>query len=132
MKVSLAVTVLFVLGTIVYAALAHGYSLLYREFIVFWDVAIAFIIYNGAQAELQSAFIKENVSDLKAENAITKNFVVLKGDAKIRDFYRTLMSNKNHIVLFKSGSEIRMLSNAALQACSRSRYPVGESPNSAA
>jgi Zn-dependent protease len=122
-KVSIAVTILFVIGTIVYAAVAQGYSFLYREFIIFWDVAIAFIIYNGAQAELQAAFIKENVSDLTAQDAMTKDFVVIDSSAKISDFYRTLLKNKNHIVLLKDGPNVKILSNAALQKLLKRQIP---------
>lgn len=122
-KVSVAVTVLFVLGTVMYAFLAKGYSTLYREFIVFWDVAIAFIIYNGSQAELQSALIKENISDLKAKDAITKNFVVLDEDAKASELYKTLLNKKNHIVLLRKGPEVRILSSTALQALLKKPAP---------
>lgn len=110
-----AVTVLFVAGTIVYAVFAHGYSTLYREFIIIWDVVIAFFIYNGAQAEMQNAFVKVGVADLKAKDAITKNYVVVKSDTNIEDLYKTIVKNQIHIVLFKKDGNVKILSNSALQ-----------------
>jgi len=114
-KSSNVVTVLFVAGTIVYAIFAHGYSTLYREFIVLWDVAIAFFIYSGAQAEMQNALVKEGVSDLKAKDAITKNYMVVSKDTKVRNLYKTIIKNKIHIILFRKDDQIKILSNSALQ-----------------
>lgn len=122
-KSSNVVTVLFVAGTIVYAIFAHGYSLLYREFIVLWDVAIAFFIYNGAQAEMQNAYVKQGVSDLKAKDAITKNYIVVSSDTKVSDLYKTVLKNKIHIILFKKDGQVKILSNAALQKLLRRPSP---------
>jgi CBS domain-containing protein len=107
--------VLFVVGTVVYALFAHGYSALYREFIVIWDVVIAFFIYSGAQAEMQNAFIRQGVADLKAKDAITKDFVVVKSDTNVADLYRTMVTKQIHIVLFKKSGAVKILSNSSLQ-----------------
>ena len=114
-KSSNVVTVLFVGGTIVFAVLAHGYSTLYREFIIVWDVAIAFFIYSGAKAEMQMAFVRTNISDLKAKDAITDNFIIIKTNTSVKNLYNILLENKTNIIIFKKGNEIRMLSNQSLQ-----------------
>jgi Zn-dependent protease len=109
------ITVLFVGGTIIFAVLAQGYTLTYREFIVVWDVAIAMFIYSGARYELQSAFIKENIKGMKVMDATTKNFIVVSGKSSISDLYNTILKNRTSIILFKSGTDVRLLSSAALQ-----------------
>ena len=114
-KSSNVVTVLFIGGTIVYAVLAKGYPLLYREFIVLWDAAIAFFIYSGAQAELQSAYIKHNISGLKAKDAMTGNYMIAKGTSTLTELYNTIRKGKTNIVLFVDGNSIKVLSNASLQ-----------------
>ena len=114
-KSSNLITVLFVAGTIAYAVLAHGYTILYREFIVIVDVMIALFIYSGARYELQSAFIKENITELKASNAMTKNYVVVSGDMDTEQLYSTMMKKRAGIVIFKRNGNIEMISNNSLQ-----------------
>lgn len=114
-RASNAITVLFVAGTIAYAFLAPGFSFAYREFIVLFDVVIAFIIYSGAQSEMQSAVIKENISSLHARDAATKNYTLVKSDMGVEELYRKLLKGSAHIVLFKMGGKVKMLSNALLQ-----------------
>jgi Zn-dependent protease len=113
-KSSNIVTVLFVAGTVVYAFFLHGYSTFYREFIILWDVAIAFIIYGGAQQELQNAFMKENIADLKVEDAMTDNYAVVKSTASPADLYQTIIKSKTNIILIKKDDEVHMLSNSSL------------------
>lgn len=119
------ITALFIAGTIVYAILIQGYSLLYREFIVVIDIAVAFFIYSGAQAELQSAFIRQNIADLKASDAMTNNFVLVNGDSDIKSLYRTLMSNKTHIAVFQKEGKVQVLSNYSLQKLLSKPVPNG-------
>ncbi len=114
-KSSNIVTVLFIAGTMAFALLAKGYSTIYREFIVVWDVAIAFFIYSGAQAEMQSAFIRKNIAGLKASDAATRNYTLIKGKSSIAMVYSTIVKNRAHIVLFRKGKGIGVLSNSSLQ-----------------
>lgn len=113
------VTVLFVIGTFIYAAVMPNYTLIYREFIVIVDLAVAFFIYGGAQAELQSAFVKEKISDLKAGDAISKNYILIKERASIDDIYKRVMAKKMHIVIFKNGEKFKVLSSSSIQRMSR-------------
>lgn len=123
-SVSNIVTVLFIIGTIIYAFLfAAGTSLIYKEFLIIFDIAIAFFIYSGAQAELQAAFLKENTIDLKAKDALTKNYVIVNPNISINELYKTLLKKKTHIVLFRKGETIQMLSSPSLQKL------VGKRPN---
>jgi Zn-dependent protease len=114
-KVSNIVTVLFVVGTIIYAALIPGYSIIDKEFIVLFDVMIAFFVYTGARAEMQSAIIKNNISDLKAKDAITKDYIMVKSSINVGQLYDILKKSKMHIVLFKDGKEIKIVSSELLQ-----------------
>ncbi|MDE1871618.1 MAG: site-2 protease family protein [Candidatus Micrarchaeota archaeon] len=122
-KSSNAVTIIFIMGTVAYAALAHGYSAVYREFIIVWDVAIAFFIYSGAQAEMQSALIKENIKGLRARDAATSNYLVVRGTLSMDKLYKKLMHSETHIVLFRKGSQVKILSSASLQKLLKSPKP---------
>lgn len=117
------VTVLFIIGTFIYAALLPN-SLFYKEFVVLIDVAIAFFIYSGAQVELQSAYIRENISDLKAVDAITKNYVLMNNKNSIRDLYKNIMDKQMHIVIFKNDDKFQILSNSSFQKLLRSRGKI--------
>jgi Zn-dependent protease len=114
-KVSNAVTVLFVIGTVMYALLVPGYSATYREFIVLFDVVIAFFIYGGAKSELRSALIKENISDLRVKDAITRGFIMLSEDTKIDELYGIFLKRKLHMAIFRKEGKVKMVSSAALQ-----------------
>ena len=114
-KLSNVVTVLFVIGTIIYVAVIPSYTFGYKEFLVFFDLIIAFFIYGGAQAELQSALIRENISDLRAIDAITRNYVIVKDTTRVSELYALLLKNKTNIVIFKKGPSIQMLSSSSLQ-----------------
>lgn len=109
------ITVLFVVGTIAYAAISPNFSFAYREFIVLFDVVIAFIIYSGARSELQTAIIKENIADLRARDAMTSNYTMLKSDMKIRELYKELLKSNARAVLFSKEGKVKMLSNVLLQ-----------------
>jgi Zn-dependent protease len=114
-KVSNIVTVLFVIGTIIYALLIPGYTTTYREFIILFDIVIAFFIYGGAKSELNSAFIKEAISDLKVKDAITKGFIMVKPDTRIDELYRLFIKTNMHTAVFKKDDKIKMVSSSALQ-----------------
>ncbi len=114
-KVSNAVTALFVIGTIAYALLAHGYSASYREFIVVFDVVIAFFIYGGAQAELQSALIKAGSDGLLAKDAMSGNFRILQKNVGIGELYRLLTAGGSPAILIKDGKNLKLLSHSSLK-----------------
>ncbi len=109
------VTVLFVCGTIIYAILVRGQSFLYREMVVVLDVAVAMFIYSGAKYELQSAFVKENTTGLRAIDAATKNYIIVSGKSDTRQLYRTILKNKASIVLLRKEGGVEVLSNSSLQ-----------------
>ena len=108
-KISNIFIVLFLVFTVVYAALANGYSFVYREFIVFFDIFIALYLYDGAKAELQSVYVKEYASKLKVEAAVSKNFVVVKPSTTPYDLYKTILKSKTHIVIVKDKNEIKVI-----------------------
>ena len=114
-KSSNAITALFIAGTVVYAIMVPGFTTAYRELIVLFDVIVAFFIYSGAQSELQSAFIKENISSLRVKDAISKNYVVLKAATRVSDLYDTLLRNRTHIVLFMKGGNVQIMSSSSLK-----------------
>lgn len=124
-KSSNLITVLFVIGTIAYAVLAHGYSATYREFIVLIDVVIALFIYSGAQAEMQSALLRENTMDLRVKDAITRNYFVVNEGTKVAELYKTILKKKTNIILFKKEGKVQIVSNVLLQKLLKNPTPDG-------
>ncbi|MGI0133927.1 MAG: site-2 protease family protein, partial [Candidatus Micrarchaeaceae archaeon] len=76
-NVSKVVTILFIIGTVIYVALIPG-TFVYKEFVVLFDIIIGMFIYGGAQSELRLAYVKTNITKLKARDAISRNFTVVK------------------------------------------------------
>ncbi|OJI07077.1 Zinc metalloprotease [Candidatus Micrarchaeum sp.] len=109
-NISNAIIVLFVIGTIAFVAVENGYSLLYKEFIVLWDVFIAVFLYGGAKAELQGAYVKEYTSGIKVSAAVSKNYTMLKGRPELYDIYKAVMKSHTHIVLFRENGKIYIVS----------------------
>ena len=109
-NISNAIIVLFVIGTIAFVAVENGYSLLYKEFIVLWDVFIAVFLYGGAKAELQGAYVKEYTSGIKVSTAVSKNYTMLKGRPELYDIYKAVMKSHTHIVLFRENGKIYIVS----------------------
>jgi Zn-dependent protease len=114
-KISNIVTVIFIVGTIIYAIYAAGYSTTYREFIVLFDIVIAFFIFSGARAEMQSAIIKDGVSDLKVKDAMSNNYIVLEEKTKVEELYDIMVKTKMNIILFQKNGKVYMVSNPSLQ-----------------
>jgi Zn-dependent protease len=111
--ISNIISVLFIVGTIVYVALIPG-TFFYKEFIVLWDVMLAMFIYTGAKSELQDAFVKENISGLRVGDAISKSYVEVKDSTTIPQLYKTMLKYHTHVVLFREGSVIKAVSNLSL------------------
>ena len=109
-NISNAIIVLFVIGTIAFVAVENGYSLLYKEFIVLWDVFIAVFLYGGAKAELQGAYVKEYTNGIKLSAAVSKNYIMLKGRPALYDIYKAVMKSHTHIVLFRENGKIYVVS----------------------
>jgi Zn-dependent protease len=109
-NISNAIIVLFVIGTIAFVAVENGYSLLYKEFIVLWDVFIAVFLYGGAKAELQGAYVKEYTKDIKVGAAVSRNYTMLKGRPDLYGIYKAVMKSHTHIVLFRENGKIYIVS----------------------
>ena len=109
-NISNVIIVLFVIGTIAFVAVENGYSLLYKEFIVLWDVFIAVFLYGGAKAELQGAYVKEYTNGIKVGAAVSRNYIMLNGKPDLYDVYRAVMKSHTHIVLFRENGKIYIVS----------------------
>lgn len=107
-KLSNVVLALFVIGTIIFAIYAKGYSLLNREFLVFYDVFIVMFLYSGSQAEMQSAYAKTYASNLYVKAALSKNFTVVDRNARLSSIYEKMLKSHTHIILFKDGSSVKL------------------------
>ncbi len=109
-NISNAIIVLFIIGTLAFVAVESSYSLLYKEFIVLWDVFIAIFLYGGAKAELQGAYIREYTKDMKISSAISKDYVMLGSRPTLYDVYYAIIKKHKHIVLFKYGMKVYLVS----------------------
>lgn len=105
-KVGNIFLVLFVIGTIVYAAVLP-YPLADKEFIVLWDFIIAIFLYDGAKAELQGTYLKFYASGLKARDAISRDYVVVNANTPIRRLYGILSKAHVRVILVKAGGGTR-------------------------
>ncbi|MDE1868660.1 MAG: site-2 protease family protein [Candidatus Micrarchaeota archaeon] len=114
-NVSKIVTILFIIGTIVYVALIPG-SFAYKEFIVLFDIIIGMFIYDGARAELRLAYVKTNITALKAKDAMSRNFTVVKPTAHIHSIYEAMLKHDANIILFKEGGEVKTVSHKKVQS----------------
>ncbi len=99
---------LFVVGTIIFAIYAKGYSMVEREFIVFYDVFIVMFLYSGSQAELQSAYTRQYASDLYVKDAISKNFMIVNKNESLGSVYAKMLKKHTNIVLFKDGADVKL------------------------
>lgn len=68
------VLVLFVLGSVAYL-MVIGASLFNIEFILLWDLLIAFYLYGGAISEKQMAELKKEAGGLSVRGAVSRHFV---------------------------------------------------------
>ncbi|MCL5680295.1 MAG: M50 family metallopeptidase [Candidatus Marsarchaeota archaeon] len=109
-NISNVIIVLFIISTVAFVAVENGYSLLYKEFIVLWDVFIAVFLYGGAKAELQGAYVKEYTRGVKLRAALSNNYIMLKGRPTIHDIYSSIMKSHKHIILFRENGKIYVIS----------------------
>lgn len=109
-RASNAIIVLFIIGTLAFVAVESSYSLLYKEFIVLWDVFIAIFLYGGAKAELQNAYIKEYTKGMRVSSAISKNYVMLNKRPSIAEVYEAVVKSHTHIILFKEMGKVYVVS----------------------
>ncbi len=110
-KASNVITILFILGTFIFVYLSNGYSLLYKETIVIFDLFIAIFFYGGAQAEMQSAYVRNYTSDLPLSAVTSKNYIMLKPSVKMGSLYNEMLAHHTHLVIFKQGNEFRLVSH---------------------
>ena len=108
-KVSNIVLALFVIGTIIFAIYATGYSLVSREFLVFYDIFIVMFLYSGSQAELQSAYVKTYASDLRVKDALSRNFLLVDKNSRLPAIYKKMLKSRTSILLFRDGPAVKIV-----------------------
>jgi Zn-dependent protease len=109
-----AITILFIAGTVLYAATLSA-PFAYKEFIVLWDAVIAVFIYGGAQSELQSATIKTEIADLHVKDVISRDYVLINGEITMQKMYSAVLKSHKHIAVFKRGGKIMALSSIPME-----------------
>ncbi len=109
-KVSYAVLLALVAGTIIYAALLVNGTIEYRELVIFWDVLIALFLYEGARAEMRDAQVRFYTSRMSAGDMVSKNYILVTKATKINELYRQMVEKGSSIVLLKSGKRVMALS----------------------
>ncbi len=103
------ITVVFIIGTLVYAGIST-YTITYKEFIIFIDVFMAMFIYSGAKSEMELAYIKENTKDLPIRSLISKNYILFKKPASLREIYDAVIKYHTNIILFKGNGGYQIIS----------------------
>ncbi len=105
--VSKYIMAFIVIGTIAYVAVT-GYSMLYKEFVVLWDLLIVAFLYSGAKSEEESAIIKKETEGLRISDIMTKHFLFVKPDERIPRLYLAVKETKEGIVISKLGNRYFM------------------------
>ncbi len=108
-KVSNMFLWLFIIGTIIYAALIPNYTFLQREFLVFWDIIIVIFLYDGAKAELWSAYVREYASGLKVKDAVITNYIAVGANARISKIYQMVIEKHTNLILVRDGKKVRVV-----------------------
>lgn len=114
-NVSKVVTALFIVGTVIYVLLIPG-TFAYKEFVVLFDIIIAMFIYDGAQAELQSAYVKVHITALKVKDAMSRAFTVVRPTSHIHSIYDTMLKHDTNIILFIDHSAAKTVLHKKVQA----------------
>jgi len=108
-KATNIIAILIVIGSIIYVGIENS-TLFYKEFFVFWDIIIALFLYSGAQAEIQSVYIKKYSAHLHVSDAINKNFILIKQPLTINRIYEQILKFHTSIILFKDNKNIYLIS----------------------
>ncbi len=103
-KVSYAVIVALIVGTIIYAVLIPNVSFAYRYLIAFWDLIIALFLYDGAKFELVNAEIRQYSSKMTVAHMASKNFILADVGMRTDGIYKSMVEKGTRIVLVKKGS----------------------------
>ncbi len=106
-KVSEIALVIFITAATAFALLWKGYSPGYREFLIIYDAIIALFLYDGAQAELRSAYIKKNASGIGVGSATSTNFILVDKNTRLPDLYPKMVKAHTYIVLYKDGTSVK-------------------------
>lgn len=111
-------TVIFVIGSIAYELITSN-SLAYKAEFILITIAVAMFVYFGAASELSYATLADGIKDLKVKNAISTDYIYANPESDISELKKLWKQNhkKNgsHIVLFKMGKELKVVSIAAMQ-----------------
>lgn len=108
--VSKAVTGIYVIGSSAWLFFLTNYSVLFKEFAVIINLVLAMFIYSGAQAEMQYANIRKQITGMTAQSAISKGYVEVKPTATMADVYKAILKGKTHLILYKTGDKVRAFS----------------------
>lgn len=122
-RASNVMTALFVIGNFAYFAFVPGYTFAQAEFIVLFDLVIALFIYSGAQSELQSAFIRESIKQLRVRDATSRNFTLVKPGTTTGQLYRQVLKTRRHVVLFRENGKIKQVSIPRLERLRSEHVP---------
>ncbi|MGC8652257.1 MAG: site-2 protease family protein [Candidatus Micrarchaeia archaeon] len=114
-RVSNAITGAFIAGTFIYVFFTSS-SFFYKEFIVLWDVVIALFIYNGAQQELITAFVKTHITKLHVYNALSKNFILVKPSTSLEELYQLMLKRHTHIAVYERAGKAYVVSSLQRQS----------------
>ncbi len=114
-KASNVFLAVFIIGTILYAALVPNYNFASRELIVFWDLIIAMFLYDGAKAELQNTYVKHYAEGVPLRVALSRNYMVVDANTRIEHLYKKLLKAHTHIIIARDGRQFRAVNRIPTQ-----------------
>ncbi len=120
-RMSKALLLLIVLGTLAFVLLETSYSPEYREFVFLWDLFIVIVLYGGTRAEEQMAVIRKETAGLTIKDAIRRKFIFTEPGRMLSDLYTEIKDAKDHIAITRMGNDFYF---AAINRARRTRGAV--------
>ncbi len=102
-KISDYIMILFLLGTFAFVAFATSFSLVYREFVLLWDVIIVAFLYGGAQGELEAARLKKATTGLTVFAAVSKKYIYVEPGMTLNHLYELIRRKREHLAITRLG-----------------------------
>lgn len=124
-KISRYFMALIIIATLLYIALPIGGPIFNKEVIFIWDLIIVFFLYEGMRAEEDNVRIREETKGLTIKDAMSRNYIVVKWDAKTNQLFNLIKKKQEHIIITKNPRGVYCAVNLFDRAALRQSISVG-------